>query len=141
MYLHYLNVHSIPHHYLTLVQITTMIYMSPAEEVSLYLSIYLSIYLFIYMYTYHFVYLNIFIFIFLHTVLPSCDGSLFQYQNTSYFYFANGTRVRTGRVEVCVDGTYIPVCANGLNSSLLSQSRSEELNGICKIIMSYCKLI
>ena len=101
----------------------------------------LSIYLSIYLYIYHSVYLNIFIFIFLHTVLPTCDGSLFQYQNTSYFYFANGTRVRTGRVEVCVDGTYIPVCANGLNSSLLSQSRLEELNGICKIIMSYGKLI
>ena len=132
MYLHYLNVHSIPHHYLTLVQITTMIYMSPAEEVSLYQSIYL--------YIYHSVYLNIFIFIFLHTDLPSCDGSLFQYQNTSYFYFANDTQVQTGRVDVCVDGTYIPVCANGLNSSILSQPRSEELNGICNIV-SYCKLI
>ena len=98
----------------------------------------LSIY---HLYIYHSVYLNIFIFIFLHTdLLPKCDGSLFQYQNTSYFYFANNTQVQTGRVEVCVDGTYIPVCANGLNSSILSQPRSEELNGICNIVSYYCKL-
>ena len=77
---------------------------------------------------------------FLHTGLPACSGSLFRYQNTSYFYFANNTQVQTGRVEVCVDGTYIPVCADGLNSSLLSQPMSEELNGVCSILL-YSKLI
>ena len=95
------------------------------------------IYIYIYIYINHSVYL---IFIFLHTVLPTCVKALFQYQSISFFSFANGTQVRTGRVEVCVDSTYIPVCANGLNSSLLSQPQSEELNGICNIV-SYRKLI
>ena len=51
------------------------------------------------------------------------------------FQYANYTYVRTGRIEACVDNTFYPVCANGLNTTLQSPSPSSyQLDGVCRNI-------
>ena len=55
--------------------------------------------------------------------MPVCDGSLFQPADQSHFTFANNTQVYTGRLEVCLDGVYVPVCSSALNYN--------ELDNVC----------
>ena len=53
------------------------------------------------------------------------------------FQYANGSYVRTGRIEACVDNTFYPVCANGLNTTLQSPSPSSyQLDGVCRNALS-----
>ena len=59
-----------------------------------------------------------------------CTG-LFSHQNTSRFYFDNGTQVYTGRVEVCIDGVSLPVCADGLNTTNESYPSQQTLDNVC----------
>lgn len=53
---------------------------------------------------------------------PACPQRL-ALRNTSYFNFVNGSSVTTGRVEVCVDGIFYPVCVDGLSGV--------DINGVC----------
>ena len=47
----------------------------------------------------------------------------------------------TGRVDVCLNGTYVPVCTNGLNSSLNTLNHpAEKLNGICRNLWQSCNV-
>lgn len=53
-------------------------------------------------------------------VTSTCGNvyTLFQLHNSSSFTYYNETRVSTGRVEVCINGTSYPVCANGFNITM-----------------------
>ena len=59
---------------------------------------------------------------------PSCGYNLFQFGDQSSFSFANDTQAYTGRVEVCLDGFYVPVCSNAISS--------DDLDSICAEVQS-----
>ena len=56
----------------------------------------------------------------------ACSGSFYRSSYQSNFYFYNYTLVRTGRLEVCLDGTYVRVC-----DSVLSDAR---LTNVCSAV-------
>lgn len=56
--------------------------------------------------------------------------------NSSVFTFPNRTRLYTGRVDICINGTAYPVCANGLNTTL-GVIPSANLTGVCRLTQPY----
>ena len=55
---------------------------------------------------------------------PYCGSKLFRLVNESSFSFANKTQVYTGRVEVCLNQSYVPVCSDAIDY--------DDLDSICK---------
>ena len=67
---------------------------------------------------------------------PVC-AKVFRMVDCGSFNYSNGSHVITGRIEACIDNTFYPVCASGLNTSLHSSSPTNYLlDGVCKDILS-----
>ena len=47
-----------------------------------------------------------------------CFGTQTRFVNTGSGYFNNGSHVVVGRVEVCINDTYTPVCNDALDQTL-----------------------
>ena len=56
-----------------------------------------------------------------------CSESLYRFGNRSSFSFSNNTQVYTGRLEVCLNGSYVPVCASALSY--------DELDDVCDSVV------
>ncbi len=65
--------------------------------------------------------------------VPACSDFIYQQANRSYFTFSNGTKTYTGRLEVCLNGVYVPVCDSGLDVN--------ELNDVCSTVLGSKSLV
>ena len=59
--------------------------------------------------------------------MPKCLGSLYQLSNQSFFTFSNNTQVYTGRLEVCLNGARVPVCASAISDY--------QLDDVCRSVL------